>query len=771
MSRPGGSITTRPRADDTRFLRGDGCYSDDLKLDGQLVGVFVRSVHAHARIRSVSVEQALGGNGIVAVLTGSDIVAAGVGNISRPQPVEGRGGKPLIVPHRPALAGERVMHVGEPIALVVAKSPDQARDAADLVAVEYESLPAITEGLAALAPGAPQLWPEAPGNLAVDWPGPASTTGSASEVERIFATAPHLVRLRLLNQRIAGASLEVRGGTAVFDAEREHFTLYAPSQSAHTLKAQMCAILGVDRGRLRVVSGDVGGAFGLKTAAYPEYAALLVAARKVGRPVHWMSTRSEAFESDNQARDNVSESTLALDENGRFLALKADAVVNLGAYVTAAGAGIATSNFLACFPGMYDIPHIAGSVRLAFTNTVPTGPYRGAGRPESNYVMERLVDAAARELDIDPIELRRRNVIAPEAMPYSSAVGNVYDSGDFAGVLSAAAKLADVAGAVERRAEAARRGKLRGIGVSCFLEHAGGGDEGAVIDIEDGKLVARLGVHASGQGHATLFSDLVAGRLDIPAERVEVQQGDSDLPIRGRPAVGSRSTNAVGGALVAGTDRLIETGCALAAELFGVEDASSVVYRDGYFHVENTNHRLSLFDLAERLAQDGRKDALTTIVQAEAVATFPNGCHIAEVEIDPETGKVALVGYVAADDCGVVLNETLAEAQIAGGAAQGIGQALLEAIVYDDHGQLLTGTFLDYAMPRAADVPFISSVFCPVPCRTNRLGVKGVGEAGTTAALAAVMNAIADAIPGGKGAEIDMPATAEKVWRACRGAR
>lgn len=760
-------MTKALSVDGVRLLRGEGLFSDDLKLDRQLVGVFVRSVHAHARIRGVSVEQALACDGVAAVLTAADMAAAGVGNISRPRPEKGRDGRPLIVPHRPALAGERAVHIGEPIALVVAETLAKALDAADFVTVEYDPLPAVTEALDALAAGAPQVWSAAPGNLALDWACPPNDAESAGKVAEIAAGAPHVVHLRAANQRVAGVTLEGRGGTAVFDASSGRFTLYAPSQSAHVLKAQLCAIMGVDPPQLRVVSGDVGGAFGLKTAAYPEYAALLVAARNLGRPVHWMSSRSEAFLSDNQCRDQVSEATLALDREGRFLALQVSATVNLGAYVTAAGAGIATNNFAQCFPGMYDIPHVSIGVRLAFTNTLPTGPYRGAGRPEANYVMERIVDAAAREIGVDPVDLRRRNVIGAEAMPYRSAVGNVYDSGDFAGVLTTAMEFADTAGAADRRSEAQRRGRLRGIGVSCFLEHAGGGDEGVVLAVEGGTLVARLGVHPSGQGHATVFRDLLADRLGVAAEQVTIEQGDSDLPIRGRPAVGSRSTNAVGSAALAGVEKLIETGSALAADIFGVEK-SAVIYRGGYFQVIDTNHRLSLFDLADRLAQGGSSDALTTIAHADPATTYPNGCHVAEVEIDPETGKVALVGYVAVDDCGVVLNETLAEAQVVGGAAQGIGQALLEAVVYDDDGQLLTGTLLDYAMPRAADVPAIRSVFRPVACRTNRLGVKGVGEAGTTAAIAAVMNAITDAIPGGKGTDMDMPATPEKVWRACR---
>ncbi|MEX0852712.1 MAG: xanthine dehydrogenase family protein molybdopterin-binding subunit [Bauldia sp.] len=756
------------RVEDAALVTGRGRFVDDLNLDRQVAGVFVRSPHPHAGIRGISVDEALRQPGVIAVLTAADV--AGLGNVSRPPPQEGRDGRPLIVPKRPVLAGDRVVHVGEPVALVVAETVGIARDAADLVTVDYDPLPAVSDGLDALAAGAPEIWREAPGNMALDWPGPAAVSDSQAEVDRIIAEARHTVSIRVVNQRLAGVPLETRGATGVFDRQTGRYTLHAPSQSAHALKGQLGAILGVGPRELRVLSGDVGGAFGLKTSAYPEYAALLVAAEKVGRPVHWMSTRSEAFQSDNQGRDSVAEATLALAADGRFLALKVSAVVNLGAYVSSAGAIIATIGFANCFPTMYDIRHVSVGVRLAFTNTVPTGPYRGAGRPEANYVMERVVDAAARAIGADPVELRRRNLIAAEAMPYRSAVGNVYDSGDFAAVLAAAADHADIGGFAERRAEAAGRGRWRGIGVSCFLEHAGGAPgEGAALVFAGGRLIVRLGMQPSGQGHATLFRDLVARRLGVAAERVVVEQGDSDLPITGGPAVGSRSTNAAGAALVKGIERLVATACDLAAELTGA-DRSAVGYRDGYVEVAGTNYRVSLFDLADRLTQAGRPDALTTVVQATAVNTFPNGCHLAEVEIDPETGQVGLANYVAVDDCGTVLDHTLAESQVVGGVVQGLGQGLMELVVYDRDGQLLTGTLMDYAVPRAQDVPSIASAFRPTPCQTNALGVKGVGEAGATAAIAAVMNAIADAIPSRSGADIDMPATSERVWRACAAA-
>ncbi len=755
------------RIEDRPLLRGEGRFVDDVKIDGQAVGVFVRSVHAHARILAVSFEETRAQPGVLGVLTATDMAAGGVGNVSQTRPLTGRDGRPLFVPHRPALAGERVVHVGEPVALVVAETLGAARDAADRVVIDYEPLPTVSQAFDALAPGAPEVWPQAPGNLALDWVSPASESAAGVEVDRIIAGARHVVHVHAVNQRIAGVPLETRGATAVFDATRGHFTLHAPSQGAAVLKAQLCTILGLDAEHLRVLSGDVGGGFGLKTPAYPEYAALLVAARQLGRPVHWMATRSEAFLCDHQCRDQVAEATLALDEDGRFLALRVDAVANLGAYVSAAGAGIATGNFANCFPGMYDIRHLAIGVRLAFTNTVPTGPYRGAGRPEANYVMERVVDAAARQTGIDPVELRRRNLVRKTAMPYRSAAGNVYDSGDFDAVLSRAVAVADRDGFAARKAEAARRHRLRGMGLSCFLEHAGGaGTEGAMLAIEDGRLIVRLGMQPSGQGQATTFRDLAAARLEVPVEQVVVAQGDSDLPIKGGPSVGSRSTVAAGGAIVEGARRLVEIACDLTAALLDV-DRAAVSYEDGRLQVAGTNHRLTFFDLAERLAADGRPRALATVTQTDTKATYPNGCHIAEVEIDPETGKVDVVNYVAVDDCGRVLEPSLAEAQVVGGVVQGLGQALLERLVYDEAGQLLTGSFTDYAMPRADDVPKIASEFLPSPSPTNPLGVKGIGEAGTTAAIAAVMNAIADAIPHAVGAAIDMPASPEKVWRAC----
>jgi carbon-monoxide dehydrogenase large subunit len=501
----------------------------------------------------------------------------------------------------------------------------------------------------------------------------------------------------------------------------------------------------------------------------------MVAARMLGRPVHWMATRAESFLTDNQGRDNVTTAELALDADGRFLALRVEAVTNIGAYVSPLSVHIATNNFGRCFPTVYDIPRIAVGVRCVFTNTVPTGPYRGAGRPEANYVMERLVEAAAHQTGIDPVALRRKNLVRPGAIPYATAVGTTIDSGEFEAILDRALALSGYASFEERRRAAAARGKLRGIGLSTFLEHAGGMPlEGADISFaEPGKIVLGLGVQSTGQGHFTLFRDMLARQLGIASERVEVRQGDSDLGLKGGPSVASRSTMMVSNAMVAAVERLLNKGRLLAAEALEAAEGD-IVYSAGAFEVAGTDRRIGLFELAVRAAamkaQGEIGEDLDTRAEVETPQSFPNGCHVAEVEIDPETGRVEIVSYVAVDDCGTVLNHVLVEGQVLGGLAQGIGQALMEEVVYaPDSGQLLTGTFNDYAMPRADAMPPVEAAEHPVPCRTNPLGVKGVGEAGTTGSLAAIMNAISDAIPDGRGADMQMPATPEKVWRACRG--
>ena len=774
-SGPHGNSAWPGRVEDAALLSGLGRFSDDRRSAGEAVAVFLRSPHAAARIRRIDVAAALAAPGVLAVLTAADMAEGPVGNITQLRPFPGRGGSALKIPHRPALALDRVQHVGQPVALVVAESEALALAGAELVAVDYELLPAVVDLHDAVAPGAAQLWPEAPGNLALDWSSAASPEdGNARAVERSFAAAASVARLTLVSQRLVVASLEPRGALASYDPATESWTLDAGSQGAQVLRDQLTAALGVPKERLRVLTGDVGGGFGMKSSGYPEYAALLIAARKLARPVRWTSTRSEAFVSDNQARDSITEAALALDGDGRFTALRVSALANMGAFLSSHGAFIATHNFARCFPIVYHVPHIDISVRCVFTNSVPVGPYRGAGRPEANYVMERLVAEAARVSGIDAIELRRRNLIVPAMMPYRTAVGATYDSGEFGAILDEALRRADYAGFAERRARSKHARRRRGIGVACFLEHAGGApNEPAEISFPGGGRVRlALAVQAIGQGHASVFRRLAARVLGISEAAVSLAQGDSALGLIGMGTVASRSATVAGCAIHQAALKVIAKGRQAAAlVLEAAED--DIEYAEGAFRIAGTDRRLSLFAAAERAvelkARGALAETLDTRETAEVAQTYPNGCHIAEVEIDPDTGRVTLAAYTAVDDCGTALDETIVEGQVQGGIAQGVGQALLEHAVYDrGSGQLLAGSFMDYAMPRADDLPRLASSLHAVPCRSNPLGIKGVGEAGTTGALAAVMNAIADALPAG--VVLDMPATPEKVWRACRAA-
>ena len=750
-----------PRDEDRLLLTGAGSFLDDAASAGAAWGVFVRSPHAFAGIERIDASAALAQPGVLAVLTAADLDAAGIGTVSVPIPVPG---SPMAVPARPSLAGDCVRHVGETVALVVAETEAAARDAAELVAVDYTPREAVADLARAAEPGAPQLFPEAPGNVAVDWRPYGAKPEERAELDRVFASAAHVARVSLVNQRIAMAPMEPRAALAVWEPDGERYVLHVASQSAFAMRQHVARTMGVPVEKLRIVSGDVGGAFGMRTSGYPEYPAMLLAAKQLGRAVRWRSTRQEGFLSDNQARDTLIDARMAIAADGKFLALDIDSLAALGAHHTSHGAFIATVNFARCLPCMYDIPKIGLRIRCLFTNTVPTGPYRGAGRPEANYALERLVDEAARVTGIDRIEIRRRNLIPPGHMPYKTAVGTNYDSGDFPAVFDAALALADVAGFARRRATSQAAGKKRGLGVSCFLEIAGGQPgEGASVGFPgSSKLLLAIGVQASGQGHRTVYRRFVAERLGIPVEHIDFTIGDSDDEVPSAGAVASRSTMSVGGAVAAALDAVIEKGRRLAAHVLEAA-AEDIVYRDGVFEIAGTDRNIALFELADRAKTFG--ESLDTRSSYDAAPSFPNGVHIAEVEVDPETGQTALGAYTCVDDCGRVLQPVLVEGQVHGGVAQGVGQALLEWASYEDEsGQLVAGSFMDYAMPRADDLPDITSVLHPVPSTTNPLGVKGVGEAGTTASLAAVMNAVADALP--RGAKIDMPATPEGVWRA-----
>jgi aerobic carbon-monoxide dehydrogenase large subunit len=757
-----------PRVEDDALVRGGGRFMDDPSLPDTAYAVFVRSPHAHARVVSVNTEEARKAKKVLAVLTAADMKAANVGSVSRHPPVQGRAGAKMIMPFRPSLAGEKVMHVGDPVATVVAEALPAAQDAADLVQVEYAELPAVISLYDAMKQGSTQLYSEAPGNLCVDWPGPVPDEQNERDVANIIASAPHVAKVRVANQRMVVASMETRGATGAYDKTTDSYTLHVCSQSADSLRNLTAAVMGVPNEKLRVITEDVGGAFGMKTPPYPEYPALLIAARTLGRPVRWQSTRSEAFVTDTQARDTVTEAELAIDDKGKFLALRVRHLCNQGAYVSTAGVNINTNNFARCLPGMYRIPKIDVSVACYFSNTTPIGPYRGAGRPEANYALERLVEEAARVTGIDPVRLRKKNLIPPSAMPFKTPI-NTYDSGDFPAIVDRALELADFDNFNKRRRESAKRKKLRGIGVSCMLEHAGAMPmEQASLSFPGGdELILGCNVQSTGQGHATVFPKLLASKLGIDPAKIQHRHGDTALGLTGFASVGSRSAMCAGSAIVHNADVMLAKGKKLASGLLEASEAD-IQYRNGSFEVVGTDRKISLFETARRAKEKG--ESLDTKEKIETPLTFPNGCHIAEVEIDPETGAVDLVAYTAVDDPGVMLDHMIVEGQVQGSIANGLGQALTENAVYDSgSGQLVAGSFMDYGMPRAHDMPVeLREAVHSVPATSNPLGVKGTGEAGTTAAIAAVMNAISNAIPNGAADHMDMPATPAKVWAACQ---
>jgi len=758
---------SEPRVEDDALVRGAGKFMDDPRLPGQAAAVFVRSPHAHARILSINTAEAAKAKGVLAVLTAADVKEAGVGTLTRHGPLTGRGGVKMAAPFRPALASDKVMHGGEPVAMVVAETLPQALDAADLVEVAYEELMPVVDLDQAMKAGT-VLYDEAPGNLVVDWPGMTENKDNEAEIAALIAKAAHVAKVTVTNQRMIVASMETRGATGVYDKAADHYTLYASSQGADTLRGMAASIMGVPNDRLRVVTRDVGGAFGMKTPVYPEYIALLVAAKKLGRPVHWMSTRSEAFVTDTQARDTVTRVELACDDKGKFTALRVRHLCNQGAYVSNAGVQINTVNFWRCLPAMYAIAKMDVSVACYFSNTLPIGPYRGAGRPEANFALERAVEEAARLLKMDPARLRKKNLIPASAMPYKTPI-QTYDSGDFPAVVDKALTLSGYDDFAKRKREAAKRRKLRGIGISCMLEHAGSlPTEWASVSFPGGnRMILGCNVQSTGQSHATVFARVLAAKLGIDSKAIEHRHGDTDLGLTGFASVGSRSAMCAGTAILATADSMLGKARKIAASALEASE-DDIQYRDGRFEVVGTDRRISLFDTAERARAMG--ESLDTKEKAEAPLTFPNGCHIAEVEIDPDTGHVDIVTYTAVDDCGNLLDKTVVEGQVQGAIAQGLGQAITENAVYDSSsGQLVSGSFMDYGMPRAHDMPLeLREATHIVPATTNPLGVKGTGEAGTTAAIAAVMNAISNAIPNGAADYMDMPATPSKVWEACQ---
>lgn len=756
------------RKEDPRLLRGQGRYTDDVTLPGSAHAAVRRAEVAHGRILSLDVDEARAAPGVLMVVTAAELDEAGYGRLRNTLPLKNQDGTPMRVPPRPIMAAERVLYLGEVLALVVAETPTQARDAAELIAVDYEPLDAIIDPEAALAAGAPQLHDEAPGNLALDW-----AFDDPVVVGKAMAGAAHVTRLELNDNRVVVAPMEPRSATAEYDANEDRFRLHVGSQGVMGMRAGIAGLMQLDPSRLQVLTYDVGGSFGMKGMPFPEYVPMLHAARVLKRPVRWLDDRSSSFLSDTHGRDALFKAALALDEDGRFLAVEVDVIGNMGAWLTQPGPMMMTLNIQKNTPGAYRTPHLYVHSRCAFTNTGPIGAYRGAGRPEGVYIMERLVDQAAREMGIDPVELRRRNLVQPAELPFSSAAGLAYDSGDYPALLEEAVAKADLAGVAARKAEAERRGLLHGFGLAYYLEVTAGPmpEMGGIRFEGDGRVTLLTGTLDYGQGHRTPFAQVLSQRLGIPFERIDVVQGDSDQLIAGGGTGGSRSIMASGTAIVRVADQVIEKGRAEAAE--ALEAAVQDIRFEpagGRFVVAGTDRSIGLMELAAR-RPDGlsRLDAALEIKGPESA--FPNGCHIAEVVIDPATGQVTLTRYAAVNDFGTLVNPMLVEGQIHGGIVQGYGQAVLEEAVYDAGGQLLSGSFMDYAMPRADDVSPFEIAFHPVPALTNPLGVKGCGEAGVSGALPTIVSAILDALAPLGIATIDMPASPERIWRAIQAVR
>jgi aerobic carbon-monoxide dehydrogenase large subunit len=768
-----GKSQSGARLEDVALITGAGRFTDDISLPVQAHAVFVRATVGHADIVSIDTAAAAGMSGVLAVITGQELVDAGIGPIPPMAVFTGRDGKPMVSASMPALAAARIRYVGEPVALVVAETVAQALDAADAVMIEYQQLPAASDVTRAMAADAPQIWPEAAGNIALDW-----EEGDAAAVDAAFARATHVERVRLADTRLAPSAMEPRAAIAAYDSEAEHYTLIAPTQGVAVVRRILTeAVFKVPAEKIRILTHDVGGGFGMKVQTYAEYAALLYAARRTGRAVRWTATRLESFLADTAGRDGVLEGELALDADGRFLALRARTYMGVGAYTTTYIAIIATWNTKNCLSSVYAIPAIYFNTKVVLTNAAPVGPYRGAGRPEAIYIIERLIDGAARAMNIDRAELRRRNMIPPSAMPYKTPNGPIYDSGDFAAVLDKALANAEWDTFPARRAASERAGKLRGIGIGCFLEVAGGILE-EIVGLrfeEDGKVAVRTGVQAMGQGHLSTFTALVAARLGVDPDSVRLVEGDSDeLPFVGTPSVASRSIMMAGSATALACDAAIEKGKAGAAHLFAA-DVSDVDFNDGIFHVRGTNQAMPILELAERLRHSDIPEALAGGLDNAAKfvspqMSFPNGCHICEVEIDPDTGTVTVVGYTAVDDVGTMLQETIVEGQIHGGVAQGLGQVLGEHVVYSDDGQLLTGSFMDYYIPRATDLPMLSVHHHAVPCTTNPLGVKGAGESGVAGSFPSGISAVLDALASRGVTHLDLPMTPPRIWAALQAA-
>jgi aerobic carbon-monoxide dehydrogenase large subunit len=764
------------RREDVRLLTGQGRYAEDVDAPGQAYAAFVRSPHAHAEVISLDAKPALAIAGTLGVFAGRDLVADGVGPIptliaERGGGIRSRDGSAFAEPLWYPLATDRVRHVGEPVAIVVAVTHAAAWDAAAAVRVSYAEQPPVVDAVAALAAGAPRLHPGVAENRAYDW-----ECGDPDATARAIAAAAHVTRLTLVDNRLVTCFLEPRAALAEWDGGTGRYTLHAGLQSVHQLAANLARVLGVAPERVRCVTGDVGGGFGSKIQVYPEYVALAWAARRLGRPVKWVSSRSEGFVSDVQSRDHLLRGELALDSTGRISALRVHSTSSLGAYVAPSIPISTLSNMERMISGLYAIPAIHLRVEGALTNTVPINVYRGVGRLECVYTVERLVERAARETGRDRVALRRANMV--RTFPYRTATGAIYDSGDYVARLDEAIELADTTGFAARRADSAKRGKLRGLGVGPYIEGTGGVPQefAEVRVLPDGVVEVPIGAMSQGQGHETVFAQVVAERLGVPFESVRIVAGDTDRVAKGVGTFASRSMVRAGSAAVEASDGVVAAGRTMAAHLLEAA-AGDIEYRDGAFRVVGTDRAIGIFELARAAAAGRLPPALGTTLGAATMHenpafAFANGCEVCELEVDPETGAVEIVALTMVDDSGRSVNPMIVHGQMHGAVAQGIGQALTERCFYDPaSGQLLSGSFLDYAIPRADDLPSISVTSRDVPSPTNALGVKGAGEGGTVGAPGAVIHAILDALAPLGVTHIDMPATPELVWRAIQEAR
>ncbi len=770
------------RKEDYRFLTGNGQFTDDVTLPGQTHACFLRSPHAHAGIRSMDTEKARSAPGVVAVFTGNDLARAKVGGLPCGWLITDVKGQPMKEPPHPPLAQEKVRYVGDPVAVVIAETLNQAKDAAELVEVDYEVLPAVVRVADARKHAAPVVHDIAPDNTCYVW-----ALGDKAAVEKAFASAHHVTKLEFINNRLIPNAIEPRAAVASYSRGEDSYTLYVTSQNPHVARLLMTAfVLGLPENKVRVIAPDVGGGFGSKIFLYAEETVITWASKQVNRPIKWTAERSESFLSDAHGRDHLTRAELALDKGGKFLAMRVATTANMGAYLSTFASCVPTILYGTLLAGQYTTPAIYCEVTAVFTNTAPVDAYRGAGRPEATYVVERLVDTAARELGIDRAEIRRRNFI--REFPYQTPVALCYDIGDYDATLTEAMTLADVGGFGARRKEAEKRGKLRGLGYSTYIEACGlapsniagslgaraGLFEAAEVRVHPtGTVTVFTGSHSHGQGHETTFAQVVADRLGIPLENVDIVHGDTGRILFGMGTYGSRSIAVGGTAIVKALDKVIGKGRKIAAYLLEASEAD-IEFKDGAFEVPGRDRRKTFAEVAfaayvpHHYPLDVLEPGLDeTAFYDPTNFTYPAGSHLCEVEIDPETGNTRIVNFTAVDDFGKVINPMVVEGQVHGGLAQGIGQALLEGCVYDpESGQLLTGTYMDYALPRADDLLFFKVGTKETPCTHNPLGVKGCGEAGAIGAPAAVINAIVDALAPFGVRDIEMPATSERVWRA-----